>query len=342
MGRDICLIDEPFAKFAPQYWEKGFNVIPIRRGTKHPHVSWGRWKGRRQTQEELQDLIQRFPGADIACVMGRIWWMGEEGYVICVDEDQEGAFQGPPTACWRSKRGINRLYLTNEPIRTRRLKGFEILGEGSYVVFPPSGGRVWVKNLRSMRLLPASRLPLPRRQARPSPPKLPPHVGEKGVPEGMRNVTLSSLVGTWRGQGLTKEEILSKALSWNQKNMPPLDESEVTRTVDSTLKTIAQRFKERCPLSLYDVHVISEELTSTETLVLQGLILLSSTLGVDLGEPFDAPHRVLARWAKVSARSIPQALRTLRDKGFIELGKERDPTNPTRRVTVVRLLVGEV
>ena len=55
----------------------------------------------------------------------------------------------------------------------------------------------------------------------------------KGVDQGERNQTAARLAGRYIAKGMTDEEVVEILLTWNQKNRPPLPESEITRTVQS-------------------------------------------------------------------------------------------------------------
>lgn len=66
----------------------------------------------------------------------------------------------------------------------------------------------------------------------------------RGVPEGMRNVSLTRLAGSWFRDGLSLEEVLLAARWWNQNLSSPLPEEEVNRTILSIYqREIQQREK---------------------------------------------------------------------------------------------------
>ena len=56
------------------------------------------------------------------------------------------------------------------------------------------------------------------------------------IPEGTRNSTFTSLAGTMRNRGMSREAIHSALLIENRKCSPPLEESEINRIVESISK----------------------------------------------------------------------------------------------------------
>ncbi len=58
----------------------------------------------------------------------------------------------------------------------------------------------------------------------------------KGVDEGSRNASLARLVGVWLKHDMTHQECFAEGLRVNERNKPPLSESEVRSIVDSIYK----------------------------------------------------------------------------------------------------------
>jgi hypothetical protein len=54
-----------------------------------------------------------------------------------------------------------------------------------------------------------------------------------GVGQGGRNQAAASLAGRFLNKDLSEAEIIEILLMWNQRNSPPLPDSEVIRTVTS-------------------------------------------------------------------------------------------------------------
>lgn len=82
------------------------------------------------------------------------------------------------------------------------------------------------------------------------------HDPADGVTEGSRNSTLASLVGRWINEGLSVDELIAKALDWNQQCKPPLPEREVRATVASMaqthLKNPKNQPKQTAPIEGFD------------------------------------------------------------------------------------------
>jgi RecA-family ATPase len=57
------------------------------------------------------------------------------------------------------------------------------------------------------------------------------------VPQGERNTTIARLAGRYLNKGLSREETLPILLDINSRNKPPLNETEIERTLDSIIKT---------------------------------------------------------------------------------------------------------
>jgi len=59
----------------------------------------------------------------------------------------------------------------------------------------------------------------------------------QGVPKGERNPAAASLIGRYLRKGLSPGEIFDTLRSWNQRNTPPLDESELRDVIENVAKT---------------------------------------------------------------------------------------------------------
>ena len=53
----------------------------------------------------------------------------------------------------------------------------------------------------------------------------------QGVPQGSRSVTAARLAGKYFGLGLSLDETRTLMVEWNKRNMPPLEMSDLHRTV---------------------------------------------------------------------------------------------------------------
>lgn len=62
-----------------------------------------------------------------------------------------------------------------------------------------------------------------------------------GVPQGRRNDTAFRLAARYNRQGIREGDAQAWLASWNQKNQPPLDETELSRAIKSAYKGNGQR-----------------------------------------------------------------------------------------------------
>ena len=88
----------------------------------------------------------------------------------------------------------------------------------------------------------------------------------EGVKEGYRNNACTSMAGRCLSSGMSYQQTLEICCNWNEKNNPPLDKSEVVRTVQSIAKREAAksfRDKKKEKQSI-DKNVIIECLYSNE------------------------------------------------------------------------------
>jgi putative DNA primase/helicase len=82
---------------------------------------------------------------------------------------------------------------------------------------------------------------------------------ENGVSDGQRNNSCASMAGHCFSAGMTYEDALSACLEWNLKNIPPLPENEILRTVQSIArKDAGKRF--RTKKKLEDVGLSPEKI----------------------------------------------------------------------------------
>jgi hypothetical protein len=234
----------PMLDAALEYLESGFSVIPIRRSDKRPYVKWEEYQQRLPTRDEVESWWSNWPEANVAIICGRI------SGIYCVDGDGPAgkdwiAANLPPTPVYSiTARGVHAIFAIPEDAvirnKVRLAPEVDIRGEGGYFVAPPSvheTGHVyqWVLGPDAWENLPFFEPATPSKQGNLnidlSASKT--SVLFTNVPLHQRNDALVRLVGRWFGKDLDFEEVLFFAKCWNQDNLPPLGESELTRSVKS-------------------------------------------------------------------------------------------------------------
>lgn len=231
------------------YAEAGFAVVPCIPGTKRPHPALVP-RGVRDASrdfEVVRSWWRRIPRANVGVALGH--------GVVVLDVDDSGTAarilalaeaRGWPAV--RTPSGGLHVYLrTDRPTRTTVLKASgrhfgELRGDGAYVLAPPSqveGARyewavtgeppvvadpvAWAGEV--LRQVGVELDPDPGAAAEPIPER---------VPEGMRNVTLTSLAGSLRRRGFAQGVIEAALAAVNERVCdPPLPEEEVRRIAAS-------------------------------------------------------------------------------------------------------------
>jgi len=246
------------------YHRMGLNVIPA--AGKRPLIRWRELEKKRLSLEETESLFERYRGANIALITGRISGV----VVIDIDDREKHASlveKLEKIETWKAKtrRGIHYFFATDREYPSRKKAGLDFQAEGGIIILPysrhPDDPSVVYRWLHDFRVRPAGllkgRKPIPREAIIP---RLYPFeelddsirkvVLEEesshpegssynpsfiGTPEGLRNNTLTIFLGTLlaRKPSMTEEELLHHALMINRTFIPPLPEDEVRRTVAS-------------------------------------------------------------------------------------------------------------
>lgn len=225
---------------ALQYLAKGFSIIPVGANKKPLLNSWKEFQERRATAEEIDAWFSNNPDANVGIVTGKL------SGVCVVDFDKPEAFDNakdkipPGTPLVQTGRGFHAYFKYQDGVRNFQkradLPDVDLRAEGGYVIAPPSvheNGHVykWL-NGPSIDEVELPQLPdwvLAKDESE----KTPINELEKGVSKGERNNALARLTGHWLGQGLSLEQCIEKALAWNQKNNPPMPETEVRNCTQS-------------------------------------------------------------------------------------------------------------
>ena len=237
----------PVERQALRYARAGIPVLPV--SGKLPLTKNGLSDATVQ-DGKLGFWFRNYVDAGVGLACGH--QLNSGGYLVVFDVDVQhdgdyylGELEGergelPETWTVRTPSGgWHYYYRTPEPSRTRVgfRPGLELRGIGAYVVAPPSPGyrvetRAGVAQCPNWLLSAASAGGGHR-----SAPAL-----EQSIPEGKRDVTLTSLAGTLRRRGLVAEEILPALLAVNSLRChPPLTERHVVRIARSVARLPAAR-----------------------------------------------------------------------------------------------------
>ncbi|KQC08229.1 MAG: hypothetical protein APR62_05195 [Smithella sp. SDB] len=236
-------------EWAEFYLSQGFSLIPLLPKDKTPAIQWKEYQHRKPTQAEL---IKWFSNGrnNIGIVTGKI------SGIAVIDLDSEAAlnfakqndFSDTPSV--KTGKGCHLYYKYPDNIEVRNfqkrddLPDIDLRGDGGYVVAPPSihsSGNVyqWVKNKSSNDIPVSANFPsiIIRNKENIN------SIRElcQGVPQGKRNDSIFRITCALKKNGLDINDCLGLAHAVNERNEPPLSESEVEKTV----KGIFDRYNEQ-------------------------------------------------------------------------------------------------
>jgi hypothetical protein len=239
----------------------GFSVFPVRKNDKRPAISsWIEYQNRLPTHEELKEWFGDGK-YNIAIVTGKVSNLtvvdvdNETGYKFFKEHQKE--ILPTPIALTRADNNHFHLFfrykegIRNIQAKTDESKFFDVRSEGGYVVASPSmfyelvsqDGNV-VKFTPPKVYRWSDKYPLETTEIAEIPEvilkaleikKSKHDITElyKGAGQGSRNETLARLAGSWINDGLSYEDCLENAITWNTKNNPPLNIGEIERTLKS-------------------------------------------------------------------------------------------------------------
>ena len=234
-------------KWALYYRDLNLSVIPVEYGGKKPLIKWKKYQNTLPEKKEINEWFKTM--ANIAIITGRI------SKVIVIDVDDKNAvpdwLKEVNTWVCSTGRGYHYYFKINgKIIPTLKLtEKIDLKGEGSYVIVPlslhPSGHIYrWKKFTKPDLSEPADfeivkdyvlnmikKNGTERLQKKAE--------LYKGVPEGERNISITKIAGSLFSDGLNEDEVYAILSIVNQRNNPPLPESEVK----SIIKSIAKRRK---------------------------------------------------------------------------------------------------
>lgn len=239
----------------------GFKLFPVSPDTKAPYVENGLYEATDDLQS-LQEWWSIWPDAAIATPLG----FGFGKFVYDIDPINGGMTSHgelinlygelPPTwVCQTGSGGQHhyfRLPTRKVPTRGGLRPGIDIKSNGGYVLLPfsghKSGNRYFWKPGCNPSSIPLADPPAwlvelandkPTSRTETSDGRLlePTHDDDRIYPEGMRENSLISLIGSLNRRGMTRDAIVAAlAVEDRLRCKPPLGEGEVARLVDGQLE----------------------------------------------------------------------------------------------------------
>lgn len=248
---------------------EGVSVIPLQAHSKKPALEW------KEYQEHIADestVRTWFAGTDynIGVVCGRV-----SGNLTVVDLDSAKVAKpwidlyrpllsgAPFIKTGREECGIHVWTRTDVVVPCQKRQGFDIKGEGGYVVCPPSihpSGKAYELiegDLCKIPTVEAALLDLlptaggdGQRMNEPGWQDL---ILKGDVTEGERHVLIGKLIGRWLDKGLTDPEILAAALGTTARWKPPLAEDDIKAMIASIRKTDERNHPPAAPLVVMSI-----------------------------------------------------------------------------------------
>ena len=124
------------------YQRLGFAVLPLMPGEKRPHhgliratrhSSWALLREQPASIPEIREWFRRDPKANLGIITG-----AASGGLVVADFDDRRPERLIDTPTVQTGRGLHVYLRSSAPITSQKVHGFELKGEGGYVVAPPS------------------------------------------------------------------------------------------------------------------------------------------------------------------------------------------------------------
>jgi hypothetical protein len=234
-------------------------VVIVQPRGKRPIVRWQKYQQHLPSEEQLRAWLRRRPDANLAIVTGAV-----SGLVVLDVDPRHGGIASlsrwerqhgelPNTLEAQTGGGGRHLYFAHPGGELRNrvglAPGLDLRGDGGVIVAPPSvhpsGGRYrWLPGHAPEEARPA---PLPgwlleiARGEAPGSNSTNPGWRQRvsdTVPAGQRNEAIASFTGHLLWHGIDPDVARELLLCWNRAHCrPPLPDDEVTRTVESIMRT---------------------------------------------------------------------------------------------------------
>lgn len=233
-----------FADYAPKYWEAGIPIMPLRPREKAAALK--RWQDITLTTID-HGWLSQFPNGNLGLTMGH-----STGFVgLDVDTEDKKLQQeiwdmaGESRYVRFGKKGYAALYRTLGVTPKRSVGGvFDLQGEGSYLVLPPSihpdTGKPYTSNVdlwdvvNDLPTLPTNIGDMLVEAFGPKKRRGTPQPRQGGVAVGGRHNDMASYLGSLRARGIVDlNEIQALAQARNTTYPEPLPDDEVMSLVKS-------------------------------------------------------------------------------------------------------------
>jgi hypothetical protein len=231
--------------------ERGWSVIPIEPGGKKPLIPWAAYQTQRATVRQIRRWWTQWPDANVGIVCGEISGLAVADFDARHKSDVNAFLKDNPTArVVRTGSGGWHLYYQHPgrrvPNQVSREGGYDVRGDGGFVVAPPSrhanGRRYEWTEQGKIGPYPAdlTQLSVNGKQRDGHAERwLEKTLG--GVSHGLRNDACARLAGYYLSKQMPLEVIREQLLLWNERNDPPLEQTEVERTLRSVTQTQERR-----------------------------------------------------------------------------------------------------
>ena len=230
---------------ANELHEHGLGVIPLAVKSKRPALSaWAEFQRRRADASERFAWFGEHPERNLAVVTGWISGNGDGLSLVVLDFDQPGAYEQFARAnldlvrnTWivRTKAGHHVYLRVPGKVKTGKMPGGDVKGEGGYVVAPPSihpdgPAYTWANRPAEIAVVDDLAALI---QAETSERKTAAEIPDR-IPSGARNDTLFRIAGKLRRIGQSEAEIEAALQVANATRCdPPLPAAEVRRIAES-------------------------------------------------------------------------------------------------------------
>ncbi|MBA7517366.1 hypothetical protein ES705_09419 [subsurface metagenome] len=248
--------ENPILTAALDLVAEGISVIPLRARSKEPAFevlprgedgkpTWKEYQERLPTEQEVRSWFSD-PSLNFGVVCGKV-----SGNLVVLDFDsleaakKWGKIYGSLVAgalvvkTGRKKGGYHLWIRTDVPVPCKKCDGFDVKGEGGYVVGPgsthPSGKKYKIVR-GDMAKIPVIESDLLGFSDNGEPERKPQGWQDEilqDVPDGERHTRMTQLVGRWIGKGLSDAEILAAAAGATSTWRPPLPQKDIEATIKS-------------------------------------------------------------------------------------------------------------